>query len=324
MVVLLVVVLALPVPWLHVVGENPVSHAWKLDGRLFIDGESVDPDGRWSWLAIGRPPVVAEVLRDRVFGTDAPPADMRRGPLVQAPALSEPAAVAVGLRAAGHEVPMRLLVEVREPRLPGIPESAVVTQIRGVSVTDREGWDAYLGGTLPSSGASHAPDGTGPPEHDPAAPTIRFTTRSGETFEVPGDELPYDRVHVLDLAPVGLDAGIAPPWARIGPVRWFRGLSLGSSHGMMVALMTYADAADHDLAQTRHIAGTGGIRGDGTVTRIGGLEAKARAAKRQGVDVLLFPASQAEDLAGFDPGGMTLVPITTLDEAIAALDRPVA
>lgn len=353
LVIAVVLVLVLPVPWLHVIGDDPVSHAWKLDGRLFVDGTAVDPGGRWSWLAIGRPPLVAELLRDQVLGNDQPPTDMRTGPMVQAPSLSEPAAAAVGLRYAGRDVPMRLMVEVREPRLPGIPEYAVVTQIRGIEVTDRAGWDAYLGTTVPSAarelpsigtpstgtpgGAARPGDDVPSPQaapgptlpHPPGAATdepetIRFTTRQGETFEVPGTELPYDRVHVLDLAPVGLEAGILPPWARLGPVRWFRSLSLGSSHGMMVALMTYADAAGHDLAQTRHVAGTGGIRGDGTVTRIGGLEAKARAARRQGADVLLFPASQIEDLAGFDPRGMQLVPISTLDDAIAALDRPVA
>jgi hypothetical protein len=34
---------------------------------------------------------------------------------------------------------------------------------------------------------------------------------------------------------------------------------------------------------------------------------------------MLFPAQQAADLDGFDPGDMRLIPVTSLDEAIAAL-----
>jgi predicted S18 family serine protease len=105
----------------------------------------------------------------------------------------------------------------------------------------------------------------------------------------------------------------------IGVVRWARSLALGPSHGLMVALTTYAHAVDGDIAQGRHIAGTGGIRGDGVVTPIGGLPSKARAAKRAGADVLLYPASQAHQLAGFDAGNMLLVPVRTLGDAIAAL-----
>jgi len=87
----------------------------------------------------------------------------------------------------------------------------------------------------------------------------------------------------------------------------------------MVALMTYADASGRDLAGGLTVAGTGGIRSDGSVSRIGGLRAKAEAAREVGADVLLFPAEQAAVLAGFDPGTMHLLPVSTLDEAIAAL-----
>jgi hypothetical protein len=331
--------LLLPVPWMHVVGDDPLSHAWRLDGRLFVEGTAVDPDGRWSWLAIGRPPLVIELLSDRIRGRESGAVDMRAGPVVQTPALSDPAAAAVGLRYAGRDVPMRLLIEVRDPLVPGIPDTAIITMIEGIELSDRATWNAFLDGAQPpglppvehgddltshEAGGAAQPDAEQDPEVAGVAPSLQFTTRTGHTYVVDGRELPYGRIHTLDLAPVGLQASIAPPWARVAPVEWFRSLSLGSSHGMMVALMTYADASGHDLAQTRHIAGTGGIRGDGTVTRIGGLEAKAQAARRQGVDVLLFPASQAPELEGFDARGMQLVPITTLDDAIRYLDRPLA
>ena len=87
----------------------------------------------------------------------------------------------------------------------------------------------------------------------------------------------------------------------------------------MVALVAYSYGADHDLARGRTIAGTGKILADGAVGAIGGLRAKAEAARDVGADVLVFPAQQAAQLAGFAAGGMELLPVTTLDEAIAGL-----
>ena len=315
LVVVVLVALALPVPWLHVVADDPIGHAWRLNGRLYIEGEAIDPGGEWSWLAVGRPPIVAELLRDRIVGTDSPPADLRRGSRTRSPALSEPAAVAVGLRHAGIDVPMRLLVEASLPQYDGLPDHAVITEVGGVELVQRRDWEQVVGGwELAEEQAAS----------DTAEPTVDFALRDGRSFSVPGTRLPYDRIDVLDLAPLELDAAIAGPLTRLAPVSWFRNLSLGSSHGTMVALLAYTHASGGDLAQTRHIAGTGGIRGDGTVTRIGGLPSKARAAKRAGADVLLFPASQADELEPFEAGGMTLVPIETLDGAIRWLANPVA
>jgi PDZ domain-containing protein len=87
----------------------------------------------------------------------------------------------------------------------------------------------------------------------------------------------------------------------------------------MVALIAYAHGSGRDLAGGRTIAGTGRVFADGSVGTIGGLRAKATAARDAGADVLLFPASQQDRLDGFDPGSMRLVPITSLDAAIAAL-----
>jgi PDZ domain-containing secreted protein len=63
------------------------------------------------------------------------------------------------------------------------------------------------------------------------------------------------------------------------------------------------------------------MRSDGLVGWIGGLAAKAAAARDVGADVLLFPAGQGALLDGFDPGGMRLCPVGSLDGAIDALAR---
>src|SRR6056297_1711813 len=140
-VIKLLVVRVLPVPWLHVVSEDPPGTAWRLNGRLQVDGEVIDPPGRWTWLAVGRPALVAEVLRDAVIPPDRPPIDMRTESAILSPALAEPAAAAVGLRHAGVDIPLGLLVEAYGPLVEGLPERAIITQFEGVALTDRDAWD---------------------------------------------------------------------------------------------------------------------------------------------------------------------------------------
>lgn len=313
----LVVVLLLPIPWLHVDSGFTPGTAWRLDGRLEIDGRPLDPPGRWTWLAVGRPQLVGEAIWDAVVGTEDPPRNLRRGLITRRPALAEPAAAAVGLRAAGRDVPMGLIVEARNPIRDDYPERAVIVSIDGIPLTGRQAWEEWR--AREADGGAAASEGGTLTHH-----TLAFSLSDGRRFIAPGPGIPYQVINILDTAPADLEVGISFGVAQMLPVDWFRNLSLGSSHGMMVALTTYADAVGGDLAQGRHIAGTGGIRGDGIVDRIGGLPIKARAAKRAGADVLIFPASQADELEGQDLGGLTLVPVTTLSEAIEWLEQPAA
>jgi hypothetical protein len=100
-------------------------------------------------------------------------------------------------------------------------------------------------------------------------------------------------------------------------------LYTGDSDGLMVALTAYSDAAGVDLAQGRHIVGTGGIKEDGTVTTIGSLPTKAIAANRANADVLLVPASQIDKISGLSLPGTEIVPVETLQGAINWLSAPV-
>lgn len=320
LVLVAVVLLLLPVPWLHVVSEDPPGTAWRLDGRLHINDRAVDPPGRWSWLAVGRPPLLGELLRDSLVGVESDAIDLRTGPITRRPALSEPAAVAVGLRHAGRKLPLGVLIEVRDPLLEGYPQTGLLAAVNDAPLTDRLAWETLSGGWSQDAGAADGSGGLGA-EVDPGV-TFRF--RSGRQFTAPGPGLPYGEVIVSPTAPDSLRAGITFAAMRLIPGDAARNLSLGSSHGLMVALMAYAHASGHDLAQERHLAGTGGILGDGTVQRIGGLPAKARAANRAGADVLLVPRSQAHQLEEVPLIGTTVVPVSSLREAIEWLAAPVA
>ena len=289
-----------PVPWMQADLRHPPGSAWRLDGHLLINGDTVDPPGSWYWLTVGRPPIVAEVVRGWLADEDSAPTSMRHGRLVMRPSVTEPAAAAVGLRRAGWPVEVDVLVEVSDPIDDRFPGRAVLAMVNGIELTTPDSWDRAVRGL-----------------HD----VNTFTTSTGELYEFTGPTIPFRHVDVIEAPREGVDAVVGGPLARTLPGSWFRDLALGSSHGLMVALLSYAYGSGDDLAGGRAIAGTGKIRSDGSVGSIGGLRAKATAARSVGADVLLFPAQQRAQLAGFEPGSMRLAPVASLDEAIEALEQ---
>ncbi len=292
------VVALCPVPWLKADLDHPPGSAWQLDGRLEINGVRIDPPGTWYWLTVGRPPIVAEVIKAWLFDEAGAPVNMHHGPLTQRPAYSEPAAAAVGLRRAGWPVEMTTVIEVSDPLADRLPEQAVLAALNGLALTTRSEWDTAVGGL----GAVNT-----------------ITTTSGDSFAFDGPTVPFGRVDVIEIPRDGLSAVVGGRLARTLPGAWYRDLALGASHGLMVALVSYVHGSGDDLAAGRAIAGTGRIRSDGSVGTIGGLVAKATAARDVGADVMLFPAAQVEQLSNFDTGSMRLIPVSSLDEAIAAL-----
>lgn len=299
-VVVLIVIAFLPVPWLMANTSNPPGIAWRLDGRFLFNGEPIDPRGTWYALSAGRPPLVAEVVISWVDPDVAPPRDLTRGSRFSSPAMAEPAAIAIGLTRAGRAIEVTTVVEVSQPTIPGLPDRAQVARLNGQAITSREEW---------SDAVSHLGE------------VNEFITPSGAVHTFAGAELPYQEVATMGFP---IEASVSPSgWLRYIPESWYRNLTLGRSHGLILALAAYTHASGEDLADGRVIAGTGAIRIDGTVSAIGGLGAKARAAHRAGVDVFFFPESQrcqgeaiAESLRN---RAMTMYPVATLDDAIAVL-----
>ena len=274
------VVALCPVPWLRADLDHPPGSAWQLDGRLEINGTTVDPPGTWYWLTVGRPPIVAELVKGWLFDEAGESASMREGRLAQRPAISEPAAAAVGLRRAGWPVEVTMVVEVSDPLADRLPERAVLAALNGLALTTRDEWDTAI--------------------HDLGAVNT-ITTTSGDSFAFDGPTIPFGRVDLIELPRDGLRAAVGGRLARTLPGTWLRDLALGVSHGLMVALVSYVHGSGDDLAAGRAIAGTGTIRSDGSVGTIGGLVAKATAARDVGADVMLFPAVQAGNWPGSTP-----------------------
>ncbi len=94
----------------------------------------------------------------------------------------------------------------------------------------------------------------------------------------------------------------------------------GPSAGLMFSLGIIDKISDHDLTRGRFIAGTGTIDQDGNVGQIGGIALKMIAARRAGATVFLAPASNCADVKGNIPGGLDVVKVSTLHEAITDLD----
>jgi hypothetical protein len=287
----------LPVPWLVARTSNPPGMAWRLDGRLAVNEVLLDPPGTWYGMTAGRPPLVAEVVWSWFEADAARPRDMRKGSRFNTPALAEPAAIAVGLAQAGVVVTRSMIVEAREPLVMGLPDLVWVSAVNGLPIATRDDW-AH---SLTTLGVHN-----------------EFVTVDGHPHAFDGSSFPYGVVDLVD-APTGLEVSPAG-WLSLVPESWYRQLAVGKSHGVLLGLAAYSQATGEDLARDRVIAATGVLRADGTVGPVGGLVAKARAARRAGVDVMIYPAEQQCELeAGVDPGQMKMVPVSTLSEAIEAL-----
>ncbi|MDP5227192.1 MULTISPECIES: PDZ domain-containing protein [Arthrobacter] len=94
----------------------------------------------------------------------------------------------------------------------------------------------------------------------------------------------------------------------------------GPSAGMMFTLGVIDYLSPGDLTGGKHIAGTGTISPDGTVGPIGGIAQKMFGAKAAGAGLFLAPASNCNDVVGHVPGGLTVVKVDTLKDALAAVD----
>lgn len=93
----------------------------------------------------------------------------------------------------------------------------------------------------------------------------------------------------------------------------------GPSAGLIFALTIIDKVKSEDLTNGLKIAGTGEIDDDGNVGAIGGVPQKMLAAKRDGATVFLVPEDNCDEAVANDPGGLTLVEVGTLDDALDAL-----
>jgi PDZ domain-containing protein len=107
---------------------------------------------------------------------------------------------------------------------------------------------------------------------------------------------------------------------RDGDIRISLGGVGGPSAGLMFALAVVDKLTPDDLAGGRFVAGTGAIEPTGNVTPINGIPFKMRKAHGEGATVFLVPAGNCEEAVATNPGGLQLVRVGTLHDAVTALE----
>ncbi len=93
----------------------------------------------------------------------------------------------------------------------------------------------------------------------------------------------------------------------------------GPSGGQMFALGIIDKLTPGELNGGEMVAGTGTIDASGTVGAIGGIRQKMYGAVRSGATWFLAPTSNCDDVRGHVPSGLTVIPVATLTESLAAL-----
>ncbi len=94
----------------------------------------------------------------------------------------------------------------------------------------------------------------------------------------------------------------------------------GPSAGLMFTLGIIDKLTDEDLTGGRFIAGTGTMDPDGKVGPIGSVLLKLVTAREAGATVFLVPADNCAEAVTQVPDGLELVKVSTVDDAMAALE----
>ena len=94
----------------------------------------------------------------------------------------------------------------------------------------------------------------------------------------------------------------------------------GPSAGMMFSLAIVEELGGGELVGDTIVSGTGTVDDSGAVGAIGGLTQKIWAADDVDSEVFLMPVGNCGSLPDRLPDDMAIVPVATLDEAVAALE----
>jgi len=150
----------------------------------------------------------------------------------------------------------------------------------------------------------------------PVGSTLDFTVeRDGTEADVQLDSAP--KPDEPDVPYVGITVGIN--YRAEFPITFTLEDIGGPSAGLMFALAIVDKLTPENLAAGGHVAGTGTIDPAGRVGAIGGIRQKLAGARGAGATLFLMPDVHCEEAQGHIPDGLTVVPVSTLDEALDAL-----
>jgi PDZ domain-containing protein len=94
----------------------------------------------------------------------------------------------------------------------------------------------------------------------------------------------------------------------------------GPSAGLAFTLEVLAELG-HDVTRGYSVAATGEIELDGAVGPIGGVRQKIFGVRAAGAQVFLVPAGENADVAKRYAGNVTVIPVTSFEQALRALAK---
>lgn len=142
-------------------------------------------------------------------------------------------------------------------------------------------------------------------------------TADVELVAAPGDGRPLIGVQMADTRTIKIPNDIKVDFQTedIG----------GPSAGLSFTLTLIDRLSQGDLTGGKKVAVTGTIDVDGNVGAIGGLQSKASAVRQEGTKYFIVPFNQGpDDIAAAQKSagpGVEVIPVKTLDEALAALQK---
>jgi PDZ domain-containing protein len=149
----------------------------------------------------------------------------------------------------------------------------------------------------------------------PAGSTLTLTiVRGGQTRQVQVGTRQSGGHPVMGVAITGRYTFPFPVKISVGDIG-------GPSAGLMFALGIIDKLTKLDLTGGKFIAGTGEIEASGKVDPIGGIQQKMLGARNAGATVFLTPAANCADTKGAVPAGLRLVKVSTLNDAVTALEN---
>ena len=95
----------------------------------------------------------------------------------------------------------------------------------------------------------------------------------------------------------------------------------GPSAGLPFALGIIDQFTDQGLVANNNIAATGALDYSAYVVPVGGIKQKMYGAQRDGANWFLLPYGNCKDAAEGAPPGLTVVPVSTLQEGLDAVDH---
>lgn len=260
-----------------------------------LDGGPGQKVTAWEWLRASVDPSRSVYPRAQVFPPDVT-AEQVREQNSELMAHSQHDAAVVGLRAAGVEVPEDIVVAqviVDAPADGVLHVDDQILEVEGEPVTDTESVRSRIQAVEPGESVSI------------------LVLRDEEEVEI---DVPTKRDAETGRTIVGVY--LAPRYEMPYEVEIQAGAVGGPSAGLMFSLAVYDTLTEGALTGGAAVAGTGTISGQGLVGPISGIPQKMYASAEAGVDLFLAPAANCDEVVEATPRGLTVVPVSTFDEAL--------